>query len=207
MAKALIVGVGGLGCSAAPVLPDAGVALTLCDFDAIEERNLGRQDLYAAADVGRKKVDVAKQRLVGDISVIDGAFDAAMVSGHDVVLDCTDEPGTRAAIHQACLDAHVPLVWAAVGESTGQLATIVPGEGPCLRCLWAGVGEPAPCDERTDADVLRRTGREQGMAAAAVLMGAAETGVLHLFDGADDEARTIRFTQRDDCSACSTHQE
>ncbi len=203
MTRALVVGMGGLGCSAAPVLADAGIALTLCDFDIVEERNLGRQDLYNQADVGRKKVDVAKERLDGDIRIVTDPFDAAMIGGHDVVLDCTDEPGTRAVIHQACLDAGIPLVWAAVGGTDGQFATVVPGAGPCLRCLWAGVGEPAACDDRTDADVLRRTGREQGMAACAVLMGAAETGVLHLLEGPATEGREILFERRDDCTACA----
>ena len=200
MVRVLVVGMGGLGCSAAPVLVQAGVPLTLCDFDRVEERNLGRQDLYTPDDVGRLKVDVAKERLDGDIGIIPAVFDATMVDGHDAVLDCTDEPGTRAAIHQACLDAGIPLVWAAVGGTDGQLATVVPGAGPCLRCLWAGVGEPMACDDRTDADVLRRTGREQGLAAAAVLMGEGETGMLRLFESAEAEERVVRFERRSDCN-------
>lgn len=203
MPSALVVGMGGLGCSAAPMLAKAGVALTLCDFDTIEERNLGRQDLYTQDDIGKRKVDVAKTRLDGEITIIPEAFDAAMIAGHDVVLDCTDEPGTRAAIHQACLDQGVPLVWAAVGGTDGQLATVVPGNGPCLRCLWSGVGEPAACDDRTDADVLRRTGKAQGIAAAAVLMGSPETGVLRMFSGVDAPPRSIRFKRRADC-VCAT---
>lgn len=203
MARALVVGMGGLGCSAVPVLAKAGVRLTLCDFDTIEERNLGRQDLYTADDVGQRKVDVAKTRIDADVTVIPEPFDAAMIAGHDVVLDCTDEPGTRAAIHQACLDQGVPLVWAAVGGIDGQLVTVIPGDGPCLRCLWAGVGEPAACDDRTDADVLRRTGKAQGAAAAAVLMGSAEVGVLRMWSGKDAPARSIRFKRRPDCVCAS----
>lgn len=199
--RALVVGIGGLGCSAAPILAQAGIPLTLCDFDRVEERNLGRQDLYSVADVGRLKVEVADERLDGDVAIVAEPFDAAIMAGHDVVLDCTDEPGTRAVIHHACLDAGIPLVWAAVGGVDGQLATVIPGDGPCLRCLWAGVGEPAACDDRTDADVLRRTGREQGLAACAVLMGSAEVGVLRLFEGLED-ARSIMFEKRTDCVAC-----
>ncbi len=196
--NALVVGVGGLGCSAAPVLHAAGIELTLCDFDRVEERNLGRQDLYDARDVGRFKVDAAVERLPG-AHILDRPFDADDVTGHDVVLDCTDEPGTRALIHQACLDAGVPLVWAAVGRDVGQVATIVPGAGPCLRCLWAGVGEPTPCDTDTDAAALRSTGRMQAEHALGVLQGDPRPGILQLLD---DPPRTIRFHRRPDCPTC-----
>lgn len=199
MPSALIVGVGGLGCAAAPVLHEAGVRLTLCDFDRVEQRNIGRQDLYTEADIGRLKVDAAAERLPG-IQVVNRPFDPSMIADHDVVLDCTDEPGTRALIHQACLEVGVPLVWAAVGRDVGQRATVIPGAGPCLRCLWAGVGEPTPCDENTDGAKLRETGAAQARAAVDLLEDRAEPGILHLLD---DPPRRIRFTRRADCTACN----
>lgn len=197
MPSALVVGVGGLGCAAAPVLHKAGVQLILCDFDRVEERNLGRQDLYGPDDVGRLKVDAAADKLPG-VETHAAPFSPDLVAGRDVVLDCTDEPGTRALIHQSCLNAGVPLVWAAVADDAGQLATILPG-GPCLRCLWPSVGEPTPCDANTDAEALRITGRSQGEAALAVLAGNDEPGQLHLLGPAP---RTIAFAKRPGCPAC-----
>ncbi len=199
MPSALIVGVGGLGCSAAPVLAEAGVALTLCDFDRIEERNLGRQDLYTSKDIGWMKVEIAAERLPV-ASVHAEPFRPEMVDGHDVVLDCTDEPGTRALIHQSCLERSVPLAWAGVAGDMGQVAVVLPGNGPCLRCLWTGVGEPQPCDANTAADALRATGRRQGECALEVLQGQVLAGTLELID---EPPRTIRFERRSDCAACS----
>ncbi len=193
------MGVGGLGCSAAPVLFNAGIELTLCDFDTVEERNLGRQALYEAGDVGKHKVDVAAHRL-GAATIHRVPFRPEMVAGHDVVLDCTDEPGTRALIHQACLEAGIPLAWAAVGGDIGQAAVVIPGNGPCLRCLWTGVGEPMACDDNTDAGALRRTGMLQGELAVQLIEGTAQPGQLHLLD---ESTRIIQFSQRSDCQCAS----
>jgi adenylyltransferase/sulfurtransferase len=205
-APALVVGVGGLGCAAAPVLADAGVALTLCDFDRVEERNLARQPLYRRDDIGTLKVECAADALVAahpglDVTLVPLPFDAALVDDAHVVLDCTDDPATRALVHESCVRAGVPLAWGAVDGAHGQHALVVPG-GPCLRCLWPDVGAARPCGVDTDAGVMRRVGVLQAEAALDALAGGGQAGVLSWFDGADGSVGTVRFARRPDCATC-----
>ena len=203
--RVLIVGAGGLGCPAARYLGAAGVGhITLVDFDHVDATNLHRQILFGPGDEGSPKAQLAAQRLnahsPGTVVGIPSTFDAAMVDGHDVVLDCTDEPGTRALIHQACLDRGVPLVWAAVEGWQAQWAVVTPG-GPCLRCLWPVPGDAPSCqDTGILGPTVGRAGTWQALAALRLLAGVAmEPGVLHTVDLRGDAAETIRFDRRDGC--------
>ena len=151
-ATALIVGVGGLGCPAALYLATSGVGnLTLCDFDTVDASNLPRQILFTPADVGRAKADAAKARLrelnpAAHVEAVakraEPAELAALVVGVDVVLDCTDNFGTRFAVNEACVAARVPLVSGAAVRLEGQLVVFANrGGGPCYRCLYSDEDE------------------------------------------------------------------
>lgn len=205
----LIVGLGGLGCPAADLLARAGVErLGLCDFDTVEASNLDRQTLYTPADVGRPKVEAASERLRAiapevRLDIHASSFDAAMVDGHDAVLDGTDDPGSRALIHQACLDADVPLVWGAVSREEGQTTVVVPGDGPCLRCLWPTPGDAPACDDRTPGPATATIGALQASAALRLVAGRpVPHGELTLYDGATARFRTIRYERRPHCPGC-----
>ncbi len=151
-ARVLVVGVGGLGAPVARYLAAAGIGhMTLCDFDAVSASDLHRQILYGPDDVGQAKVEVAAPRLAQShpattIQALRRPFDAADVQNVDVVIDCTDEPGTRALVHHACVQAGTPLVWGTVEGWDGQVATILPG-GPCLDCLFPDGREARSCSE------------------------------------------------------------
>jgi adenylyltransferase/sulfurtransferase len=146
-AKALIVGLGGLGCPAATYLATSGVGtLLLNDFDAVDATNLPRQILYGPGDVGLRKVDAAAARLAAlnpDVHIerhperLDAAGFAHLVSAVDIVLDGTDNFATRFAVNAACVAAGVPLVSGAAVRLEGQLIVFpnAPG-GPCYRCLY-----------------------------------------------------------------------
>ncbi len=205
----LIVGLGGLGCPAADLLARAGVArLGLCDFDRVETSNLDRQTLYTPADVGRPKVEAASERLqtIAPEVRLDRhptPFAAAMVDGYDVVLDGTDDPGSRALIHHACLEAGIPLVWGAVSREEGQTTVVVPGRGPCLRCLWPTPGDAPACDDRTPGPATATIGALQASAALRLVAGRpVATGELTLYDGATARFRTVRYDRRIDCPGC-----
>lgn len=147
-ARALIVGLGGLGCPAAEYLASAGLGkLVLNDFDHVDESNLPRQILFAENEVGALKVEAAARRLEalnGDVETVcvkerlDDARLDGQVAGVDVVLDCTDNFGTRLGINRACVRARVPLVTGAALRFEGQLAVFEnAGGGPCYRCLYS----------------------------------------------------------------------
>ncbi len=143
--RVLIVGLGGLGCPAAVYLARAGVGrLTLVDGDRIDWPDLARQLLFTPEDVGISKVATAALQLrrhnpAITVSTIDGMVASgnvrALVAGHDVVLDCTDNFAARILIHDTCRDLGVSLISAAVHQFEGTLDVFLPkGEG-CLHCL------------------------------------------------------------------------
>jgi adenylyltransferase/sulfurtransferase len=152
-ATALVVGAGGLGSPALLYLAAAGIGrLVVSDFDTVDVTNLQRQILFAEEDIGRGKAEAAARRLhalnpetrvtpVQERLLGDELGDA--VASASLVLDCSDNFGTRFAINAACVAARVPLVSGAAIRYEGQLAVFrndVDG-APCYRCLWEDEAE------------------------------------------------------------------
>jgi adenylyltransferase/sulfurtransferase len=150
-ARVLLIGAGGLGCPAAQYLAAAGVGtLGLVDFDVVDASNLQRQVLYATRDVGRPKVDVARERIEAanpDVAVVchaerltsSNALD--IFSGYDVVLDGTDNFPTRYLANDACVLLGKPNVHGSIFRFEGQASVFDAKRGPCYRCLYP---EPPP---------------------------------------------------------------
>ncbi|SDS19659.1 ThiF family adenylyltransferase [Opitutus sp. GAS368] len=149
-ARVLVVGLGGLGCPAALYLAGAGVGrLTLVDGGTVELSNLHRQILFTAAELGAPKALAAAVRLrlhnpAIEVTAHGAEFTArnarALVAGHDVVLDATDNFATRFLVHDACHALGVPLVSAAVHRFEGTLDVFRRGDGGCLHCQWPDRG-------------------------------------------------------------------
>lgn len=152
-ARILIVGLGGLGSPAALYLAAAGVGtLLLNDFDRVDLSNLQRQILYASADVGAAKTTVAARTLEAlnpdcRLELLDRRMDEkelqSVVQNIDVVLDGSDNFGTRFAVNSACVRARKPLVSGAAIRYQGQLAVFDMREAnsPCYACLYPESGE------------------------------------------------------------------
>lgn len=145
--RVLLVGLGGLGCPAAEYLASSGVGtLVLNDFDRVDMSNLPRQILYSAADLGKLKVEAARERLAWlnpDVRAecmperLDPDALAAAVRAADVVLDGTDNFSTRLAVNRACVAAGVPLVSGAALRLEGHIAVFMnDAASPCYRCLY-----------------------------------------------------------------------
>ncbi len=145
-ARVLVVGIGGLGCPAALYLTGAGAGhLTLVDAGRVELSNLHRQVLFTTDDLGAPKTAAAVTalrarnpfiQLEGLATELSASNARALVAGHTVVLDCTDNFATRFILHDACLAAGVPLVQAAVHRFEGTLDVFRRGDGGCLHCQW-----------------------------------------------------------------------
>jgi adenylyltransferase/sulfurtransferase len=216
--RALVIGVGGLGCPAAFALARAGVGtLGLVDPDVIDVSNLPRQLLYDVADVGRAKVAVAAERLrtvapgleVGATQARFTASDAAWLRGFDVVLDGTDSIAAKFAVNDAAVAAGVPLVHAGAVDFRAQLLTILPRATACYRCVFEDAPPPDDVPSCQEAGVLGPVVALAGSLQAADALRVA-TGVRpHFADrllSIDLRAgtwRAIPVTRRRGCAACT----
>lgn len=131
-AKVLVIGAGGLGCPALQYLAAAGIGtLGIVDHDVVELSNLHRQVLYSVSDIGRLKADCAAEKLGQfnpDITItpyplqLTNQNAALIISKFDVVVDGSDNFPTRYMINDACTLLNIPLIYAAVSQSEGQVA-------------------------------------------------------------------------------------
>jgi adenylyltransferase/sulfurtransferase len=217
-AKALIIGLGGLGCPVALYLAAAGVGeLYLADFDTVDTTNLQRQILHHTVDVGQLKVAsaAAKLRALNPLiavhelpHMLDADSLRTLVEQMDVVLDCTDNFVTRDAVNAACVAAGKPLVSGAAIGMSGQLAVfdLRQQDSPCYRCLYPDIDEAAlGCAESgVLATVVGVVGTLQAHEALKVLAGVGHTlaARLWLWDGETMEMRTLRLKKDAACAVC-----
>jgi len=147
-ASVLVVGCGGLGAPVLQYLTAMGIGhLGLCDGDSVALSNLNRQLLFGMDDVSKPKAKTAKKRLLTlnpklrttvYSEFLDKERSREIIPAYDIVVDCLDNFTTRFILNDVCVDYNKPLVHAGIGEFYGQLMTITPGKGPCLRCLFPG---------------------------------------------------------------------
>lgn len=211
-ARVLVVGLGGLGCPAAQALVGAGVGTVgLCDFDQVDVSNLHRQPLYAESDVGRSKVEAARDRLAAidgavnlqlHLRLVDGSSARDLVEGYDLVVDGLDDLAARYALGDACREAGIPVVHGAVTPWEGQVA-VFPPEGPCYRCLHPEPpSDPGPsCAEAGVLGPLPGlVGMMQANEALKVLLDLPTlAGRLWLHDAKEGVSRTITLKHRAGC--------
>ncbi|MGB0893909.1 MAG: molybdopterin-synthase adenylyltransferase MoeB [Parashewanella sp.] len=216
-AKVLILGLGGLGCTAAQYLAVAGVGqLTLVDFDTVELSNLQRQVLHQDKNIGQAKVDSAAQTIAElnpliETNTINQRLDEqqinALVQRHDVVLDCSDNVAVREQLNTACLQHKVPLVSAAAIRMEG-LVTVFDyqAQSPCYHCFSRFFGEQQlSCVESGIlAPVIGTIGSLQAVEAIKLLcnIGKPLVGRVLMFDALSMEMREMKLTKQMNCSVC-----
>lgn len=218
-ATVLILGLGGHGSAASMYLAAAGVGhLVLVDDDRVDLANLQRQIAHATPDLGRLKVDSARERLrtlnpgcrVTPVSNrLSEPTLAEAVSQAAVVVDASDNFPTRFALNRACLKAKRPLVSGAAIRFEGQLSVFdsARGESPCYACLYDEEGPEAEgCVEAgVIAPLVGIIGSLQALEAIKLLTGAGRPLIgrlLHL-DGLTMEWRVSTLKRDPDCSTCS----
>src|SRR5438093_1396834 len=149
--SALIIGAGGLGVPLTQYLGAAGVGrLGIVDFDVIDEPNLQRQVLYGTKDVGRKKIEVAKERVAQiNPNVHVHTYETRLTSenaldilkDYDVIIDGTDNFPTRYLVNDASVLHQKPNVYGSIFRFEGQASVFDARKGPCYRCLYS---QPLP---------------------------------------------------------------
>lgn len=216
-ARVAIVGVGGLGSPVLGYLAAAGVGhLTVIDSDLVEVSNLHRQPIYTTEDVGRPKSEVAASFAVALNPTIEVApsalrLDASnaldLLSGHDLVVTCTDSFEATQAINAAAVTLRIPMVFGSVYRTEGQLAVFDATIGPCYACAFpegsGGTGQ--------DCSIVGVLGPVTGvigsMQAAEVTKILTEsndvnTGSLVMYDALSQTIDTVILRKRPSCGVC-----
>lgn len=162
--RVLLLGAGGLGSPAALYLAAAGVGtLGIVDSDVVEVSNLQRQVLHRSSDAGRPKTDSARDALTAlnpalEVLTFPERLTAAnvlrIVRGFEVVVDGGDNFPTRYLLNDACVKEGIPLVHGSVYRFEGQATTLLPGVGPCYRCLYPSPPPPELAPSCAEAGVL-----------------------------------------------------
>ena len=215
---ALIMGMGGLGSPVALYLAAAGVGhLMIIDFDEVDLSNLQRQILHSSNDIGKSKVESAKQTLADlnpevKVTTINKKLDTTdlinYVEQADIVIDGTDNFSTRFMVNEACVTTGTPLVSGAAIRMEGQLSVFMnDGNSPCYRCLYREDGdEELRCSENgVLSPVVGIIGSMQATEAIKVLTGMGETlnGRLLVMDALHMEMRTLKLKKDPACPVCS----
>ena len=220
-ARVLCVGAGGLGAPAAMYLAAAGVGtLGLVDFDAVDASNLHRQVIYDTTDVGKRKLDAARDRLKAmNPSVKVVTHELALTSknaldvlkDYDIILDGTDNFQTRYLVNDACVLLGKPNAYGSIFRFDGQASVFAVKGGPCYRCLYP---EPPPpglvpsCAEGGVLGVLPGViGVIQATEAIKLILGSGQPliGRLLLYDALQMRFRELKLRRDPECPICGDH--
>src|SRR5713101_6397157 len=214
----LVVGLGGLGVPAAVYLASAGVGrVGIIDSDLVEMSNLQRQFIFSEADLGRRKVDAAEEklRLINpEIRVtshpvrLDSSNAMELVQEYDLVIDATDNLPSRYLINDACVLQGKPDVFASVLGFDGQASVFSTPEGPCYRCLYPESPVPDSVKSCEEAGVLNVIpgimGSIQANQAIGILLGKGTPLIRRLLvcNGLDSSFNEIKFRRNSSCAVC-----
>jgi adenylyltransferase/sulfurtransferase len=221
-ARVLCIGAGGLGSPAALYLAAAGVGtIGLVDFDQVDISNLQRQILYGTNDVGRQKLEAARERIHDtnpNIEVV--AHDCHFTSEnaqdvivpYDVIIDGSDNFPTRYLSNDVCVFARKPNIYGSVFRFEGQASVFAPHlGGPCYRCLFPEPPPPGAAPSCAEAGVLGvlpgLIGLVQATEALKLIVGEGEplVGRLLLFDALKMKFREFKLRRDPECPVCGEH--
>jgi len=216
--KVLIIGAGGLGSPCAVYLASAGVGkIGIVDSDKVDLSNLQRQILHSTKDVGRLKVESAKDRLNGinqDVEVVpynirltsENILD--IIKDYDIVVDGSDNFPTRYLVNDACVISGKPLSHGGIFKFDGQAITILPGKSACYRCLFAEPPPPGLVPSCQEAGILGAVAGIIGTVQANEVLkyilgtGSLLEGKLLVFNALDSSFRQVKVPKNPKCPVC-----
>src|SRR5712671_3103700 len=220
-ARVLCIGTGGLGSPLALYLSAAGVGtLGLVDFDVVDFTNLQRQIIHFTSDVGRPKLESAREKIAAINPYVDvKTFETRLTSQNaleifsdfDIIVDGTDNFPTRFLVNDACVFTGKPNVYGSIFRFEGQASVFATKDGPCYRCLYP---EPPPpglvpsCAEGGVLGVLPGViGTIQATEAVKLIMGIGEPliGRFLIYDALRMKFRELKLKKDPDCPVCGTH--
>ena len=217
-ASVLCIGVGGLGSPVAMYLAAAGVGrLGVVDFDVVDYSNLQRQVIHGTPDVGRSKLESARDKLVAinpEVTIdmhemalsSSNAFD--VLGDYDIVVDGTDNFPTRYLVNDACVLLRKPNVFGSIFRFEGQVSVFATEQGPCYRCLYP---EPPPpglvpsCAEGGVLGILPGViGTIQATETVKLIIGVGEPLInrFMIYDALRMKFRELKLRRDPDCPVC-----
>jgi len=220
-ARVLCIGVGGLGSPLALYLAAAGVGtLGIVDFDVVDYTNLQRQIIHTTADVGRKKLDSATEKLKAINPFLNiRTFETKLTSENaleifadfDIIADGTDNFPTRYLVNDACVLTGKPNVYGSIFRFEGQASVFATKEGPCYRCLYPLPPPPGLVPSCAEGGVLGilpgLVGVIQATEAIKLILGKGQPLIsrLLLIDALGMKFRELKLRKNPDCPVCGTH--
>jgi len=214
-ATVTVVGLGGLGSPVVFYLAAAGIGeLVLVDHDEVARSNLNRQIIHGEKDLGKTKTLSARETLkdlnsqveVNSLTMELKRKDLAGLPETDLIIGALDNFQARYLLNEFAVSEGVPFVHGAVEGFRGQLATIMPGETPCLRCIFPE--EPPKVD---DLQVMGPAAGVTGalMASEAIKYftgsGTLAAGELVLLDLTENEFDKIAVSKSEECPTCGNN--
>ena len=222
-ASVLVIGTGGLGSPVALYLAAAGVGrIGLVDYDRVDQSNLQRQVIHGTSQIGRLKVESARQRMLDinpeiQVEVYNEPFTSEnalqIAQNYDILIDGTDNFPTRYLSNDVSVLLGKPNVYGSIFRFDGQVSVFDARNGPCYRCLFP---EPPPpglvpsCAEGGVLGVLPGTiGTLQATEALKLILGIGETlsGRLLLFNALDMSFDFVTLRKNPNCKICGPNPE
>lgn len=216
--RALLIGAGGLGSPVAYYLAAAGVGtIGIIDDDVVSISNLQRQIIHFTNDVDRPKVVSAREKLVAinpecRVVTYQERLTASNVmeifKDYDAVVDCTDNFDTRFLANDACVMTRKPFFHGAVLRFFGQALTVLPGEGPCYRCVFQMPPPPSKVQTCAQAGIMGIIPGTIGTIQAAEVLkyflgiGNLLSGKLLTYDALTMEFSKIAIRKNPNCPVC-----
>jgi len=220
-ARVLCVGTGGLGSPLALYLGAAGVGtLGIVDFDVVDYTNLQRQIIHTTADVGRKKLDSAAEKLKAINPFLNiRTFETKLTSANaleifrdfDIIADGTDNFPTRYLVNDACVLTGKPNVYGSIFRFEGQASVFATEDGPCYRCLYPEPPPPGLVPSCAEGGVLGilpgLVGVIQATEVIKLILGKGDSliGRLLLVDALGMKFRELKLRRNPECPVCGTH--
>src|SRR5882672_5893284 len=220
-ARVLCIGTGGLGSPLALYLAAAGVGtLGLVDFDVVDFTNLQRQIIHFTSDVGRPKLESAREKIAAiNPFVTVKTFNTRLSSENalkifadfDIIVDGTDNFPTRFLVNDACVFTGKPNVYGSIFRFEGQASVFAAKDGPCYRCLYPEPPPPGLVPSCAEGGVLGilpgLVGVMQATEVIKLILGQGEPliGRLLLIDALGMKFRELKLRKNPDCPACGKH--
>src|SRR5438874_4328920 len=214
----LLVGAGGLGSPLGLYLAAAGVGrIGIVDFDVVDFSNLQRQVLHGTPDVGRSKLQSAKDRLQAinpEVQIdlyetrLSSANAMSILAPYDIVIDGTDNFPTRYLVNDACVLLKKPNVYGSIFRFDGQASVFYPPHGPCYRCLYPEPPPPGEVPSCAEGGVLGilpgLIGCIQATEGVKLILGKGSTliGRLLLYDALSMKFQEFKVRRNPKCPVC-----